>query len=99
MKDKSIYTTAAGKSFSRMLMIFLMAFVCQITYAQGKSISGIVKDATAEAVLGATVIEKGKTNGTTTDFAGRFALNIQPNATHTFSYIGYIAQEITVKNK
>lgn len=57
-------------------------------------ISGIVKDATGEPVIGASVLEKGTTNGIITDFNGNFSLSVKPNATLIISYIGYKTQEV-----
>ena len=46
------------------------------------------------------VLEKGTTNGTITDFDGKFTLNLSsPNAVLVFSYIGYVTQEISAKNQ
>lgn len=62
---------------------------------QTRVVSGIVTDATGEAIIGASVVEKGTTNGTITDFDGKFSLNVTPNAVLIISYIGYTTQEIT----
>ncbi|MBP1618257.1 MAG: outer membrane protein involved in nutrient binding [Bacteroidetes bacterium] len=58
------------------------------------TIRGHVKDAKGEAVIGATVIQKGTTNGVTTDFDGNFTLSVPANSTLAISYIGYISKEI-----
>ena len=62
-------------------------------------VSGIVKDATGEPVIGASVVEKGTTNGTITDINGQFTLtNISPtNKTIIVSFIGMETQEVTIK--
>lgn len=65
---------------------------------QSKKITGKVSDATG-TLIGATVVEKGTTNGTVTDMDGNFTLNAEPGATLVVSYIGYISQEIAVGNK
>lgn len=66
---------------------------------QNRQITGIVKDATGEPVIGANVVEKGTTNGTITDVEGRFSLSVAPNATLIISYIGYVSSEISVKGQ
>lgn len=66
---------------------------------QDRQITGIVKDATGEPVIGANVVEKGTTNGTITDVEGRFSLSVAPNATLIISYIGYVSSEISVKGQ
>jgi TonB-linked SusC/RagA family outer membrane protein len=57
-----------------------------------------VKDETGEGVIGASVMVKGTSNGTVTDFDGNFSLQCQPGATLVFSYIGYNPQEQPAKN-
>lgn len=58
------------------------------------TIKGVVKDANGEAIIGASVIEKGNAkNGTVTDFDGNYTLKVKRGATLTISYIGYISQE------
>ena len=63
-----------------------------------KKITGTVVDAQGP-VIGASVMEKGTTNGTVTDFDGTFTLNVNPGATIVISYIGYETQEIKVGNQ
>ena len=63
-----------------------------------KKITGTVVDAQGP-VIGASVMEKGTTNGTVTDFDGNFTLNVNPGATIVLSYIGYQTQEIKVGNQ
>lgn len=60
-------------------------------------ISGVVKDATGEAVIGASVAEKGSANGTVTDLNGRFSLSLPVGGELLVSYIGYIPQVVAVK--
>lgn len=61
-----------------------------------KAITGIVKDSQGEPVIGASVLEKGTTNGTITDMEGNFSLSVLPGATLVVSYIGYQTREIKV---
>ena len=49
-------------------------------------------------VIGATVMEKGTTNGTVTDFDGNFKLKVEAGKTLVFSYIGYLTQELPAQN-
>ncbi len=55
-------------------------------------IKGIVKDAKGEPVIGATVMQKGTTTGTITDFDGNFTLNVSEGASIEISYIGFKSQ-------
>ena len=65
-------------------------------YAQ-QEITGTVTDAMGP-VIGATVMEKGTSNGTVTDFDGNFKLKVQAGKTLVFSYIGYKSQELPAKD-
>ena len=60
-----------------------------------KKITGTVVDAQGP-VIGASVTEKGTSNGVVTDFDGNFSLNVNPGATIVISYIGFVTQEIRV---
>lgn len=63
---------------------------------QASPCTGIVKDATGEPIIGASVLVKGTTNGTITDIDGNFALsNVKNGDVLVISYIGYKPQEIT----
>ncbi len=63
-----------------------------------KKITGTVVDAMGP-VIGASVVEKGTSNGTVTDLDGNFSLNVKPGATIVVSYIGFKTQEIAVGNQ
>lgn len=66
---------------------------------QKRIITGTVIDEFGEPVIGASIVEKGTTNGTTTDIDGRFTFSVSENATLVVSYIGYISQNVVVGNK
>ena len=77
-----------------------MSMLCLTIFAQGHQVSGIVKDATGEPMIGANVMVKGTTNGTITDFDGNFTLSgVKASDVLVFSYIGCITQEIKVGNQ
>ncbi len=59
-------------------------------------VKGNVTDMAGEPVIGASILEKGTTNGIVTDFNGDFSLNVNPGAVLVVSYIGYSAQEVKV---
>ncbi len=63
-----------------------------------KKVTGTVSDSQGP-VIGASVVEKGTTNGVVTDFDGNFTLNVKPGATLVISYIGYTTQEVAVGNQ
>ena len=68
--------------------------VCTMANAQQVNVSGVIKDATGETVIGASVMVKGTKTGTVTDFDGRFHVECTPGATLVISYIGYQTQEV-----
>ena len=69
------------------------------SFAQTSIVKGTVKDEAGDPVIGVSVIEKGTTNGATTDANGRFTISVRPNAVLEFSYIGYATQEIRPGNR
>jgi len=73
----------------------------QMAMAQQANITvkGKVVDGQGEALLGATVQQKGTTNGTKTDLDGNFSLSVPANATLVVSYVGYKKQELVANNK
>ncbi len=74
---------------------FLLSMLCLIAFAQGHTVNGIVKDAAGEPMIGVNVMVKGTTNGTITDFDGKFSIpNVSNNATLVVSYIGYLTQDV-----
>ena len=63
---------------------------------QAKKITGVVVDSKGEPIIGANVVEKGTTNGTITDFDGKFILEVSDNATLQFSYIGFMPTTVAI---
>lgn len=64
------------------------------------TVTGVVTDDANQPLPGVNVVEKGTTNGTTTDVSGRFSLNVQGESSIlVFSFIGYATQEVTVGNR
>ena len=85
------------KQAKRVFLSFLTLMLSTLMYAQTE-ISGTVVDGTGEAVIGATVMEKGTSNGAVTDFDGNFKLKVAAGKKLTVSYIGYQTQEVAAKN-
>ena len=79
------------KQAKRIILSFLSLMLCTIMYAQ--EITGTVSDAMGP-VIGATVMEKGTSNGTVTDFDGNFKLKVEAGKMLVFSYIGYKTVEL-----
>ena len=89
----------AAPLWRRFLLLALMAVGSSAAFAQGK-VSGTIVDATGEAVIGASVVVKGTSNGTVSDFNGRYTVqNVPQGATLVFSYVGYRTQSVAVAGK
>lgn len=83
------------------MFFFVLSFLLTNTAlnAQEKVISGLVKNVEGETLVGATIIVKGSTIGTTADFSGRFELKVPVNSLLVVSSVGYQTQEVNVNNK
>jgi len=86
------------KKFTCLLIVLLNGFFA--AQAQSFSVSGTVVDENNVPLLGVNVIVEGEARGTTTDFDGNYTVeNITAGDVLQFSYIGFVAQEITVSNQ
>ena len=79
----------------RVLTLLLGLFLSVGTFAQSNTVTGQVKDATGEPVIGATVRIDGQNGGAITDFDGNFTIDAPAGATLTISYIGYQDAKVT----
>lgn len=95
--------TISGKTrnfFRVFLMSLLLGILMLPAEAQNRvTVSGRLTDTGQNPLIGASVIEKGTTNGVTTDVDGRYSISVDGNATLDFSFIGYKAQSIAVMNR
>lgn len=66
---------------------------CLWAMQQTAKITGVVSDAEGP-IIGASVVEKGTSNGTITDLDGRFSLDVKPGTILVISYVGYASQEV-----
>lgn len=66
---------------------------------QANKVTGIVKDANGEPVIGANVMVKGQSIGTITDIDGRFVLDAPKDAVLQITYIGFTSQDVKIGNK
>ena len=82
-------------SVFRTMMLSALLFVGMA--AQARVISGTVKDQTGETIISASVVVKGTTIGTVTDFDGNYSLDVPDDAkVLVFSYIGMKTQELNI---
>jgi TonB-linked SusC/RagA family outer membrane protein len=81
------------------ILTLLLAVVVQVTFAQEKTVSGIVSDSSG-TLPGVSVIVKGTSTGTQTDFDGKYAIIAKQGDILSFSYIGYktVDQTVTAAN-
>lgn len=84
---------SARANFSENLVEFTLNAEFQTT------VTGTVTDATGLPLPGASIVEKGTTNGTQTDFDGNYSIEVSNGATLVVSYIGYAKQEIAVNGR
>lgn len=77
------------------ILLILPAINLRANPSQSKSLSGLVTSAADnEPLVGVSIKVRGTTNGTITDFDGRYTLNVSGDATLVFSYIGYVTKEV-----
>lgn len=93
MKNSN-HANSRANIFRRLLLALSFFVVATTVLAQHRTISGTIVDSHGESLIGASVLEKGTSNGTITDIDGKFSLSATANATLQISYIGYISQEI-----
>ena len=83
-EPKKNQTQLIMKKFTLLLFLLNITFL----FAQ-KEISGVVKDKTGAALPGVNVVEKGTSNGVSTDMNGSYKIKVKEEATLIFSYVGY----------
>jgi len=77
------------------ILLVLLCFFANIAVAQ-ELISGIITDASGDPLPGASVVEKGTSNGAVADFNGNYKISVAKGKILVFSFVGYQSQEITV---
>ena len=83
-----------------MLLVLFIALLSPMSvWAQSIQLTGTVTDASNEPIIGASVVEKGTTNGVITDFEGNFTINVSAKATIVISYVGFQTQEIALNGR
>jgi len=78
--------------FNGFLVLFVV-LVAQLTFAQERSVSGVVSDNAGMPLPGVSVLVKGTKNGTQSDFDGKYTIKAKPNDILVFSYIGMKSSE------
>lgn len=84
----------------RLFTLLMAMSVATVSYAQKITVSGIVSDEAGQPAPGVSVLEKGTTNGTTTDVTGKYTISVSSTgATLVFSFIGMKTQEVDVTGR
>ncbi|MCM4156601.1 SusC/RagA family TonB-linked outer membrane protein [Gramella sp. AN32] len=78
------------------ILTLLLVLVVQIGFAQEKLVTGTVIDEDGLPLPGVNVIEQGTSNGTQTDFDGKYSLSVEVGDVIVFSYLGFSNQQVTV---
>lgn len=83
------------KEWPRLLCLcIIFMFMTIPVFAQQQVATGTVTDPAGETIIGASIQEKGTSNGTITDIDGKFNLSVQPDAVLEISFIGYKSKEV-----
>ena len=96
------FQTGFNKQMDKRLAFLSIAFFFSLlfSYAQNKTISGVISDEEGMPLPGVNIIEKGTTNGVATDFDGNYTITVSNNnATIVVSYVGFLTQEVSVTGK
>ncbi|WP_243416314.1 SusC/RagA family TonB-linked outer membrane protein [Flavobacterium sp. HTF] len=95
-KNKKLVLHQMWTTKSAVLMIFML-FLSAGIFAQGKKqITGTVYDNTGNVLPGASIVEVGTKNGTTTDFDGKFSLQVAVGSAIEVSFIGATTQKVQI---
>ncbi|ULC58011.1 TonB-dependent receptor [Flaviramulus sp. BrNp1-15] len=88
------------KKNNLILKSFTILFIISswFSFAQEIAINGIVNDETGIPIPGVNIIKKGTKSGVVTDFDGAFTINTEVGSTLSFSYVGYVTQDVVVIN-
>jgi len=97
-----ILTVSGGKT--RMIRFLLMSLLCSVLILPARAqdrvtVSGRLTDTGQNPLVGASVVERGTTNGVMTDLDGRYKIAVAGDATLEFSFVGYASQELAVMNR
>lgn len=80
-------------------LLFLFIAFLSVGIARSQSVTGYVTDKEGNPLSGVTVIERKKTNGTTTDNEGKFSIIVKPNSVLVLSGVGFLPKEVRVDNQ
>ena len=80
------------------LVFILIALSSSLCFSQ-QTVTGIVSDSDGSPLPGVNIIEKGTSNGSSTDFDGKYSIEVNPEAVLVFSYVGFNSKEVPVNSQ
>jgi TonB-linked SusC/RagA family outer membrane protein len=80
------------------ISVLLLVLVAQLTFAQERTVSGIVSDNAGIPLPGVSVLIKGSKTGVQTDFDGSYSIKAEPSSVLIFSYVGLTTKEATTSS-
>jgi len=98
MKKLEFFVSKMG-AWRRFSLLLCVLMSLSFSVLAQKRVSGTIKDASGDAVIGAAVREKNTTNGVISDANGAFSITVKENAVLQISFVGYISQEIPVGSR
>lgn len=87
------------RKLAHALLLLVFMFSSNLIFAQSKTISGVVNDASGISLPGVSILEQGTTNGTSTDINGKFSLQVGAKANLVISFIGFKTQSVNIEGK
>jgi hypothetical protein len=83
----------------KVLVILTMCLALTVSAMAQLTVTGRVTGDDGLGIPGASVLERGTTNGTVTNLDGNYSLRVAENATLVFSFMGYTSQEVPVQGR
>lgn len=84
-------------NLKKSIITMILFCMVQISFAQQTTVTSTIVDVNDEPVIGATILEKGTTNGTVTDYDGNFSLNVGEGSAIQISYVGFTSMELNAR--
>ena len=88
------YQQRSKTAVGRLLLALLLLIPLGVNAQSVTTITGLVKDGQGEPLIGASVVQKGTSNGTITDLDGHFKVQVPAGATLVISYVGFSEKEV-----
>jgi TonB-linked SusC/RagA family outer membrane protein len=100
MKQKNYKVNWFSRSIKSIFSTFCALLIMTATFGQEKTVTGVVTDKNGVTLPGVNVVIKGTTTGTVTDANGKYSIKVPgPQTVLTFSFVGYVSQDIAVGNQ